>query len=119
MTEQDIPSELVNGGDTRLHYHLEDRVTNAQLQQAERVVNVAANYSVTATDDLVNVSTASTITLPLARNGRKIQVTQTTANNITVIPTSPDTICGSTSVVYNVIWTSLDFKAITGGWIIV
>lgn len=113
-------SELISGGDTRLHYHLEDRVTNAQLQELARVTNVStATYSVGQFDDFVNVSVACTVTLPVAKNGREIQVTRTGDFDVTVTPSGTDTICGDVAVILNVKWTSLNFKAVSGGWIII
>lgn len=113
---------LTQGGDTLLHYHLSDRVpthdTLLGLQKAEYVHSVAGPYTATYNDDLILCS-GGNVTLPAAKNGKIIEVLQTTTSNVTVLPTGSDTVEGTSSVSMLVQWLALTFKAISGGWVII
>jgi len=124
MLDQRSEQELTGGGDTRLHYHLEDHQTNASLQQLARQNSVTTTpYAVTASDDflLVDTSTApAVVTLPQARNGKEYEIVKMTSdpNTVTIVPASPDTVLGSASgVIISNQYDALRVKAVSGGWI--
>lgn len=113
--------ELVGGGDTLLHYHLADRATNAGLQKDARVVQVSSStYSATFADDFIVLDTslsAITVTLPLSRNGREIEIILNVGpNKVTVLPQSGETIMGSADAVLTTVGTAIRFKAIGTNW---
>lgn len=118
--------QLTGGGDTLLHYHLADRATNAGLQSDARVVSPpsgATTYAIPTDADFVLVDlTASnvTVTLPLARNGREIEVVYNAgAKVLTILPTTGDTIMGEPNAVVTVVGTALRFKAVSSNWIVI
>ena len=123
MIDPHHEAALVSGGDCFSHWHSTDRVvdhgTLQQLQQLVRETNVTTSpYAVTDSDDILLCGIAATVTLPLAKNGREIEVIQTGTSNVTVNLAGADTIYGSTSVLLNVQGMALRFKAITGGWVL-
>jgi hypothetical protein len=123
MIDPHHEAALVNGGDCFSHWHSTDRVvdhgTLQQLQQLVRETDVTTTpYTVTPSDDILLCGIAATVTLPLAKNGREIEVIQTGTSNVTVNLAGADTIYGSTSVLLNAQGMALRFKAITGGWVL-
>ena len=121
MIDDRSANELINGGDTRLHYHLEDRATNAGLQQAATRKTITGDTTLTYKDDfaLVDTSSASiTISLPLARDGREIEVVKLSpVNSVFVVPTAPNTVLGATGVIISGQYDAIRFKSVDGGWI--
>ena len=115
---------LTGGADCFIHWHSADRVLDhgslQQLQQVARETSVATTpYVVTASDDILLCSVATTVTFPLAKNGREIEVVMSGTGNVTVNFAGTDTVYGSASVLLNVQGMALRFKAITGGWILI
>ena len=116
--------ELVGGGDSLLHYHLADRATNAGLQSDARVVGVSTTtYAVRDGDDFLVCDTTLvpiTVTLPLARNGREIEVVYNAGvNNITLLPQTGDTTMGTTSITMTLLGMALRLKAVDNNWVII
>ena len=120
-------SQLVGGGDCFLHWHSSDRVIThsdlRKLQQLDVFRTVTGDSSVLPNDDFILVNTTSasvTVTLPLASASREIEIMKNAApNRISVVTSGTDTILGVTEArIYNY-GTSLRFKAVTGGWIII
>jgi hypothetical protein len=115
--------QLLEGGECYLHYHPEDRVpthdTLNRLQNLANEVTISASYTATYNDDHIICSAACTVTLPPARAGKEIEVTQTFVGTVTVLPTGTETLVGATSVTMNVQWMSLRFKSVTGGYILI
>jgi len=117
--------QLTNTGDCHLHYHSADRMpthdTVGRLQDvANRVYPVGSTYIATDKDDFILCNQTCTITLPRAVAGREYEVTMLFApGTVTVVPTGTDTVMGTTSCYTTVQWTSMRFKAITGGWILI
>ena len=114
---------LTGGADCFIHWHSSDRVvdhgTLQQLQQIARETSVTTTpYVVTASDDILLCTIASTVTFPLAKNGREIEVVMTGTGNVTVNFSGTDTMYGNTSVLLNAQGMALRFKAITGGWVL-
>lgn len=123
-----LPSQealMLNGADCPLHYHSQDRIPthdtlNALEAIAKQQVVTGNSYSATEEDDFVLVSQYCVVTLPVAKNGKEIEVVKTFPGSyIKILPTGTDTIIGDTSVIVYDQWTALRFKAITGGWIII
>lgn len=114
----DAYKELVMGGDTRLHHHLEDRIptheTLRALQAAETVVEVSADYTVREQDDLLEVSTAGgsvNISLLTGRRGKTVTVSKLSAlNTLTITPSGGQTINGAASLVLLSQWASKTLK---------
>ena len=84
---------------------------------------VTDDITVSDRQDFILVDTTSKniiVTLPVAKNGREIEVMKDAeANYVSIVPTSPETILGETEVrVYNY-GTSLRFKAVNGRWVII
>lgn len=71
-------ASLTSGGNCSLHHHDEDqRVTHDKLRllwSLEVVKEVAGNYEVGSKDDIVLVTAPSILTLPIARNGRRLTI---------------------------------------------
>jgi len=120
-------SNLTSNGDCLEHYHLDDRRIDRpkvlEIQNQSPVKEIAADFTVDNRWDFIVVDTTSAnviVTLPLAGNGREIEITKSVAPHyVSIVPTGTNTIIGSTEVrIYNQ-WTSIRFKAINGGWIIV
>ena len=116
---------LTNLGDCPLHYHSHDRVpthdTLAGLQQmAKQVSPTGTTYTVTDKDDHILCRQTMTVQLPRAVGGKEYEVTMMfTPGTVTVTPTGSDTVMGTTSCYTTIQWTSLRFKAIFGGWILI
>lgn len=115
--------QLTQGGECYLHYHPEDRTpthdTLNRLQNLASCVEVTTDYAMTYENDHVMGDGTLTVTLPLARAGKEFEVTNVGTGTVTVVPTTPDTIQGTTSVVMAIQWTSLRFKSITAGWVLI
>jgi hypothetical protein len=114
--------ELTDGGDSLLHYHLQDRATNSGLQSAARIVSPTTTpYNIRADEDFLVFDTsggAKGATLPLARNGREIEIILLTGgNDLTLTPQSGDTIMGQSDAVLSGEGTALRFKAINSNWV--
>ena len=126
--EQDFRfQELLNGGDCRAHFHLEDRIPRQDflhgLQNVAYKYEVSSDTVLTGQEDFIFVNTASsnvTITLPRATGGREITVVKiASANTLTVNTTSPDLIDGSASQSYTTQWLARTYKQTSTGWTIV
>lgn len=88
--------------------------------QSKKVVYPTTNYTVLRGDDIILCNSAITVTLPVASRGREIIVNQNfSGGSVTILPSSTDTLVGDTSVVTYVKGTSLHFKAVTGGYVII
>lgn len=112
--------ELTGGGDTRLHYHLEDRVTNAQLAESMRVTSVSGDYTVRNGDDIIKATATCTITLPRIIAQREIQIIHYfTGGNVTVVPSGTDTIMGDNSMVMTQKYSSAHLKGLNGDWVLI
>lgn len=120
-------SSLVSGGDCFDHWHSADRVLDRSslltLQSLARAYETNDSITVTDTMDYVIVDTSAgnvTITLPRAHNGREIEVMKNaTANTLIILTTSPNKILGESELrVYNY-GTSLRFKAVSTGWVMI
>lgn len=120
LTDQE--SSLVGFGDCFTHYHSSDRQAThyllGQMQQIEAVTERTAPYTATSKDDIILVSAGGTITLPLAKNGGEFQVIMTSATAVTVAFSGTDLLYGAGSITMTSLGSSLRFKAITGGWVI-
>lgn len=120
-------SALTSGGDCFEHYHTVDRVLDhnslSQLQQLATTVNVTTNVTAKNGQDILLVDTTAAsidVTLPLAMRGMEFIIVKTAAANVlTIILSGTDLIYGASSVTAFVLGTSLHFKAITGGWILI
>jgi hypothetical protein len=119
-------SQLVGGGECYIHTHPKEILgftERLELMEAAPVITVTGDYTAGARDEIIIVDTtllSITITLPLAAKGREFQIVKGTEQNaLYVAPIAPDTIIGSVMgvVVYSA-FTSLHFKAVTGGWIL-
>lgn len=116
---------MLNGADCPLHFHSQDRIpthdTLNALEAIAKQVNIAGDtYIATDEDDYILVGQTATITLPVAKNGKEIEVIKTfNGSYIRILPSGTDTILDDTSVIVYVQWTALRFKAIAGGWIII
>ena len=123
VTADQLPIELVGGGDCQLHYHRSDRTARQDflhgLQTVTRERTVAAGETIQDSDDVVLCATGGTRTLPTARNGREYEIVMTGTSNVTVALSGTDTIYGATTVSMTAQGMALHFKAITGGWIII
>lgn len=120
--EKDLDT-LIGGGDCLHHYHNSDRFpprdTMLWLQSLAKTTTPSGNYTVTSSDDIIKVGGQYTITLPVAKSGREIEVISTTTLPVTIVLSGSDTVCGETSVVIEEQWTALRFKAETGGWVLI
>lgn len=115
---------LTGMGDCFSHYHSEDRKPTIDmlhgLQYLARQREVTtATYAVLPDDDFLQVSVASTLTLPEARNGQEITITRTGVGSVTVNRSGTDTISGATSYTLAAQWNSITIKAYSGGWLII
>jgi hypothetical protein len=110
-------SELVSGGDTRLHHHLEDRVTNAQLQASERATSVSADYAIGIKDDIIIATTACSILLPPISSQREIHIIQEFySGNLTVTTSASNTIMGAPDMLMNAYGSSAHLKGVGTDW---
>jgi len=120
-------SNLTSYGNCFEHYHLEDRVVDRPkvlaIQELSPVKEITSSFACDDRWDYVVADTTSaniTVTLPLAGNGREIEVTKFAAPHyVSIVPTGSDTITGATEVRLFSQWNSVRLKAITGGWVIV
>ena len=124
MLDPRSEQELTGGGDTLLHYHLQDRATNAGLQSDARVSSVSATtYTATYDDDFILLDTTLvpiTVYLPLARNGREIEVVYDLGvNNVTIVPQTGETVMHEPDAVLTLKGTALRLKAIDTNWVII
>ena len=124
MFDPRLEQELTGGGDSLLHYHLADRATNAGLQAEARVTRIGTTtYTVRAGDDFLLVDTSLVpvdIYLPLARNGRELEVIYHTGTSvITLWPQPGDTAMGTVNIVMTLVDTALRLKAIDNNWVII
>ncbi len=125
MLLQDQELRLVSGGDCPDHNHSYDRTPTHDflvgLQGIASVAPTTGNVTLGDNDDHVLVDTTAgtvTVTLPRATSGREYEVTKVTApNSVNVVPSGTDTVLGTTGVTWASQWTSIRFKAITGGWV--
>jgi hypothetical protein len=126
-TEFSIPqiAQLTGGGVCFIHHHPKEVLGFAErleLMEATPVNVVTGDYTLTKADEILLVDTSSasiTITMPLAEKGREFQIIKYAPQNaLWIVPTAPDTIIGSATgvVLYNQ-FSSLHFKAVTGGWV--
>lgn len=122
---EDQMQQLTNGGDCPLHHHRGDTVpTNDTVQRLAGVENwrtAVTTQDLLREDDYVLAdSTAGTITLtlPNARNGKKITITKIVAvNTVTVAATSGYNVLGAGSVNLTAAWSVLRLKLFDNTWI--
>ncbi len=107
---------------------VEDTFSRIPLDSTVGAYAVTGNTTLDERDELVLVDTsggAVTVTLPaisdaMVRAKREYEIVSTdSTNDITVVPTSTDTVVGDTSVLIEVQWTALRFRATSGNWVIV
>lgn len=120
------PSPQLSGGSENYeHYHPEDRIpTHDTLSRLQNVASqrtiTTTPYTATYNDDHLLVGATCSVTMPSARAGKELEITMTSSGtSVTILPNGSDTLVGYTSVVITQQWTSLRFKAISGGWIII
>ena len=108
---------LTKGGETFLHYHprhIMDADDVYNLQVARVVREVVDDYVLTNNDEFLLVDTSVkniTITLPHSEFQREYQIIKTaSAHSLTIVPTAPDTIMGSTSTDITGLYSSLRLK---------
>jgi hypothetical protein len=126
MTEQ-VPNDLIGGGDCFLHYHSEDRKPTQDLLQGLQGVASQVPLSGVAqlrgSEDFIAVDTSSsdaTITLPKAINGREIEIMKLYPTyTITFLPQGTDTILNTAGATLSTGNASLRFKAIGTDWRII
>lgn len=127
MTDQLTPyqaAQLTGLGECFIHFHPReplDQLSQSQLEAATIPKAVTGDYSLTLSDEQILVSTTSTVTLPPATKGKEYHLTMTSSGTtMTVVPTSPDTVLGTDSIVVTEQWTSLHLKATSASnWILV
>lgn len=88
-------------------------------QVKKMITPTTASYTVTNQDDYILCSSVTTtVILPMAARGREIYVIKNYASGtLTVLPTSPNTIFGASSLAITA-RESKHFKAITGGYVV-
>ena len=115
--------QLINAGECYLHYHPDDRQpthdTLNRLQNLAAPQATAVSKTLSYENDYIECSATCTITFPQARAGKEFEVINIGSGTVTVLPTSPDTLVGDTSVVIEQQWTALRFKAVPGGWVLI
>ncbi len=117
--------QLTGQAECYIHTHPRDplnQASQAELENASRVKPVtAATYSLTAADEQISIAQTCTVTLPPAARGKEYHVTLIVSGaTLTIVPTSPDTIMGDTSLVATIRWTSLHLKADeSNNWILI
>ena len=117
-------SQLVNQSECYIHRHpreILDQTSAAQLEDATRVKVVTLPYQLTAADEQISVSETGTVTLAPAARGKEYHVTLTASGKtLTIVPTAPDTVLGTTDIVVTIQWTSLHLKADeNNNWILI
>ena len=117
--------QLTSSGECYLHYHPDDRVPTHDT--LNRLQNLAAPQSFSGTektltysDDYIECHVTCTITLPRSRAGKEFEVTvMEDGITVSIVPTGTDTVQGTDLVYSSIQWTSLRFKSITGGYILI
>jgi virulence-associated protein VagC len=118
--------QLTNQTECYIHTHPRqelDGLSRDQLEAASPVKAVTdATYSLTADDSHISIAQTCTVTLPPALKSKEYHVTLiSSGDTLTINPTSPDTIMGTTSLVATIQWTSLHLKAdtVAANWILI
>jgi hypothetical protein len=117
--------QLTNQAECYIHKHPLiplDQASQAQLEEASPVKPItSATYQLTAFDEQISVAQTCTVTLPPAAKGKEYHITLIVAGaTLTIVPTAPDTVLGTTDIVVTVQWTSLHLKADTANnWIVI
>jgi len=108
--------------DNQEHFHMSDRFPSRDtllwLNSLENVVRTSANRTVVSSDDYLLVDTTAgdvTITLPAARNGRKLVIANYAGAN-DVIVTSTQNINGSASDLTISAGNVVSVKDVIGEW---
>lgn len=117
--------QLTSGGDCPLHHHRADTLPNndtvQRLSDVENWRSVATSQTLLRDDDYILAdSTAGTVTLtlPNARNGKKITITKVVAaNTVTVAAASGYNVLGAGSVNLTAAWEVLRLKLFDDTWI--
>lgn len=127
LTEEQI-DQLVRGFETSIHQHprhIMDADDVYNLQTARAAFSVTGDYMLKPNDEIVLVDTSGgsvTITLPHSSFQKEYQVVKVAgANPVYVVPTSGETIFGSSDgITFNNIGTSVNLKSIAnvGYWLI-
>ena len=118
-------AQLTDQSECYIHKHpreILDQTSLAQLEDAARVKAVtSATYQLTAADEQISIAQTCTVTLPPAARGKEYHITLTVSGaTLTIVPTSPDTVLGTTDIVVTVQWTSLHLKADeNANWILI
>jgi hypothetical protein len=118
-------AQLVGGAECFIHFHPREPLNREDLealQASDLVQSVTGDATLDGRFDIIQVDTSTTsitVTLPPAANGKEFQIVKiAAANRVIIVPTGTDTLVGATQVnIYNQ-WTSLRFKAVTGGYIL-
>ena len=80
---------------------------------------ISGNYSPTNADWHLYCTAAAIITLPLAAlRAKELVVTNAGTGVVTIVPESPETINGSTSLIIDFQWTTLQIRPIVGGFVV-
>lgn len=119
--------QLIGGGDTLLHYHLQDRTPTHEtldiLQSVQVERTLSASGDILSTDDIVLGDTtagAITLTLPLAKGGKVYIILKSAgANSVTIQTSGSDTISGASTKVLSTLWSSTTLKASSGRWLVI
>jgi hypothetical protein len=120
-------NQLLSGGDTMLHYHLQDRTpthdTLDGLQAIQSEVAVSANYTASYNDDILVCDATSgniTLTLPLAKGGKQFIIVKTNAtNNVVITAGGSNTINGLSTLTLSTQWATVTLKASTNRWLVI
>lgn len=117
---------LLNGADCPLHHHSQDRAPTHEtlngLNEIEKQVTVSTpTYTVAFDDDLILVSVTSTLTLPPAKNGKKLTVVKLfSGGSVTIDAYGAETISGAATASISTQWDVKRLKALlSGGWVLV
>jgi hypothetical protein len=109
--------------DNQEHYHSSDRFPSRDtlqwLNSLENVKNVSTNYTVETSDDYLLVDTTAgdvTVTLPTARNGRKLVIANYAGTNDVIVTSTVD-INGSASDFTITTGNVVSVKDIVGEWL--
>ena len=117
-------AELVNGGDCRSHFHIDDRQPSQSfLQGLQGVANrvpIAANTTLTGREDFVSVDTSAgnvTLNMPIAKQGLEIEILKLSLlNTVILLPQGADTILLTAGVTITVGNAAVRFKAFGTDW---
>ena len=129
--DQQIPFDLVGGGDCSLHFHSADRAPThdvlERLQDLEVVVYKTTSYTCRPQDDFILMNVAGStcvVTLIPANRGKRITIEKTAGANpvlVTVASASGNFINGATvAVTIATAYTPVRLKAVvlpTVGWV--